>query len=40
MKIEVLYYDGRSSWQAGLENLNAALQAEGWECLDRRYCLL
>ena len=29
MKIELFYFDGCPSWQAGLKNLNAALQAEG-----------
>jgi hypothetical protein len=29
MKIELLYFDGCPSWQAGLENLKAALQQEG-----------
>lgn len=29
MKIELLYFDGCPSWQKGLENLRAALKAEG-----------
>jgi len=28
MKIDLLYFDGCPSWQSGLENLKAALQAE------------
>src|SRR5919204_79481 len=28
MKIELLYFEGCPSWQAGLENLKAALRAE------------
>lgn len=31
MKIELLYFDGCPSWQAGLENLKSALQLEGIE---------
>jgi len=31
MIIELLYFDGCPSWQAGLDNLNAALTAEGLE---------
>ena len=31
MKIDLLYFDGCPSWQSGLENLKAALQAEGLE---------
>ncbi|HEY3312619.1 MAG TPA: hypothetical protein VGK00_13340 [Anaerolineales bacterium] len=31
MKIELLYFDGCPSWQGGLENLKAALQAERLE---------
>ncbi|MBI5944708.1 MAG: thioredoxin family protein [Chloroflexi bacterium] len=29
MKIELLYFDGCPSWQAGLQNLKSALQLEG-----------
>jgi hypothetical protein len=29
MKIELLYFDGCPSWQSELENLKAALSAEG-----------
>ncbi len=29
MQIDLLYFDGCPSWQAGLENLKAALEAEG-----------
>ncbi len=29
MKVELLYFDGCPSWQQGLENLKAALSAEG-----------
>ena len=29
MLIELLYIDGCPSWQAGLDNLKAALKAEG-----------
>jgi hypothetical protein len=29
MKIDLLYFDGCPSWQGGLENLKAALEAEG-----------
>jgi hypothetical protein len=29
MEIDLLYFDGCPSWQAGLENLKAALKAEG-----------
>jgi hypothetical protein len=29
MKIDLLYFDGCPSWQAGLANLKAALEAEG-----------
>lgn len=29
MKIELLYFDGCPSWEAGLKNLEAALQKEG-----------
>lgn len=29
MQIDLLYFDGCPSWQAGLENLRAALQREG-----------
>ncbi len=29
MEIEVLYFEGCPSWQAGLENLRAALRLEG-----------
>jgi hypothetical protein len=29
MRIELLYFDGCPSWQLGLENLKAALAAEG-----------
>jgi len=29
MKIELLYFEGCSSWQIGLENIKSALQAEG-----------
>ena len=28
MKIDLLYFDGCPSWQGGLENLKAALEAE------------
>ena len=31
MKIELLYFDDCPSWQSGLENLKAALEAEGLE---------
>lgn len=31
MKIELLYFDGCPSWQAGLQNLKSALQLEGIE---------
>ncbi len=31
MKIDLLYIDDCPSWQAGLENLEAALKAEGLE---------
>jgi len=31
MKIELLYFDGCPSWLGGLENLKAALAAEGLE---------
>lgn len=29
MKIDLLYFDGCPSWQSSLENLKAALEAEG-----------
>jgi hypothetical protein len=29
MQIDLLYFDGCPSWQGGLENLKAALAAEG-----------
>jgi len=29
MRIDLLYFDGCPSWQDGLENLKAALEAEG-----------
>ena len=29
MKIDLLYFDGCPAWQSGLENLKAALAAEG-----------
>ncbi len=29
MRIELLYFDGCSSWEEGLDNLNAALALEG-----------
>lgn len=29
MKIEILYFDGCPSWEAGLKNLQTALQEEG-----------
>lgn len=29
MQIDLLYFDGCPSWQTGLENLKAALEAEG-----------
>ena len=31
MEIDLFYFDGCPSWQEGLENLNAALSAEGLE---------
>jgi hypothetical protein len=31
MQIDMLYFDGCPSWQVGLENLQAALSAEGIE---------
>ncbi len=31
MKIDLMYFDGCPSWQSGLENLKAALKAEGLE---------
>jgi hypothetical protein len=31
MEIDLLYFDGCSAWQSGLENLKAALKAEGLE---------
>jgi len=31
MQIELLYFDGCPSWEGGLENLKAALKAEGLE---------
>jgi hypothetical protein len=31
MKIELLYFNGCPSWQAGLENLKSALKREGIE---------
>ncbi|MCK4900303.1 MAG: hypothetical protein KAS38_16095 [Anaerolineales bacterium] len=31
MQIEILYFDGCPSWENGLENLKAALEAEGLE---------
>jgi hypothetical protein len=31
MQIELLYFDGCPSWQVGLKNLKAALEAEGIE---------
>ena len=31
MQIDLLYFDGCPSWQAGLENLKAALTAEGMQ---------
>ncbi|MEZ0397397.1 MAG: thioredoxin family protein [Anaerolineales bacterium] len=31
MKIELFYFDGCPSWEGALENLKAALQAEGLE---------
>jgi hypothetical protein len=35
MKIDLLYIDDCPSWQAGLENLKAALEAEGLEAVIR-----
>lgn len=29
MKVELLYFEGCPSWQAGLQNLHAALEANG-----------
>ena len=37
MKIDLLYFDGCPSWKAGLENLKAALAAEG---IDADICLV
>ncbi len=31
MQIDLLYFDGCPSWEGGLENLKAALEAEGLE---------
>jgi hypothetical protein len=31
MRIDLLYFDGCPSWQGGLENLKAALAAEGMQ---------
>jgi len=31
MQIDLLYFDGCPSWESGLENLMAALEAEGLE---------
>jgi hypothetical protein len=35
MKIDLLYIDDCPSWQSGLENLKAALEAEGLEAVIR-----
>ncbi len=35
MKIDILYIDDCPSWQAGLDNLKAALEAEGLEAVIR-----
>ena len=37
MQIDLLYFDGCPSWQDGLENLKAALAAEG---MDAEICLV
>lgn len=36
MKIGLHYFDGCPSWQAGLENLNSALQAYGVELWNKQ----